>query len=717
MPTSARSALRNLLIVLGVSIAVMIYAYGWTVTDIDLDTPQEPSRQSNVILALQQLLSPRIFEQERELSPARAPILVDCELGESPAPTTPLDGEPYVILTPACASVGEQVLVEAFNYAPGAEARIRWIPTEGQSRPRPVVETGRQEITLGADGSFRGHIEVPRISGSSGQINEVEFVAAVPAGDVQLSNTTNEVLRRMAETIFMALMATVLAIPISVALSFFAAHNLMKPIRIPLGNMMVMLIALPIGYYIGATFISVLGTFALDLTSGKLLNPATTATLPFIFFFCTVAASRAPINPQKGGIADQLRGIAGRVIIAIIFIIALGLVGGLGISGDHLLKSISDAIRPAETASAFGWLQNALADGLLGFGTFIGIVGGLIELFIAPLAGIIIGFTLAGILVSLTSLPMRHAPTVLNHALGVVLGAVAGAILMYVCGVIGTGAALFGILPPLIAAMLAKEIISLIYTTVALRVRNHNRPVQFDHFLKPLLSFVGAALMFVFAINWLNVDRAIIDGTLPAALTVNFLGVAMPLYVFNAMLLGAVLGAIGAGIAGIRHSFMIGDVLYNITRNVLNALRSIEPLIMGLIFVVWVGIGPFAGVLALTLHSIASLGKLYSEQIETIDSGPIEALQATGANHLQTIIYAVVPQVVPPYIAFTMYRWDINVRMSTIIGFVGGGGIGLLLSQQINLLRYRDAGVAVLAIAIVVSILDYASAKIRERYV
>jgi phosphonate ABC transporter permease subunit PhnE len=138
---------------------------------------------------------------------------------------------------------------------------------------------------------------------------------------------------------------------------------------------------------------------------------------------------------------------------------------------------------------------------------------------------------------------------------------------------------------------------------------------------------------------------------------------------------------------------------------------------MGLIFVIWVGIGPFAGVLALTLHSIASLGKLYSEQIETIDEGPIEALKSTGANHLQTIIYAVVPQIVPPYIAFTMYRWDINVRMSTIIGFVGGGGIGLLLNQQINLLRYRDAGVAVLAIAIVVSILDYASASIRERVI
>jgi phosphonate transport system permease protein len=81
---------------------------------------------------------------------------------------------------------------------------------------------------------------------------------------------------------------------------------------------------------------------------------------------------------------------------------------------------------------------------------------------------------------------------------------------------------------------------------------------------------------------------------------------------------------------------------------------------------------------------------------------------------LQTIVYGVIPQIVPPYIAFTIYRWDINVRMSTIIGFVGGGGIGFILQQWINLLRYRQAGVAMLAIAIVVATLDFASARLRE---
>jgi phosphonate transport system permease protein len=161
----------------------------------------------------------------------------------------------------------------------------------------------------------------------------------------------------------------------------------------------------------------------------------------------------------------------------------------------------------------------------------------------------------------------------------------------------------------------------------------------------------------------------------------------------------------------------VGTVIYYGVRTVLNILRSIEPLIMAIVFAVWVGIGPFAGVLALTVHSIAAIAKLYSEQVESIDPGPLEAITATGANSLQTIIYGVIPQIVPPFIAFTIYRWDINVRMSTVIGFVGGGGIGFILGQWINLLQWRQAGTAVWAIAIVVATLDYVSAKVREKIV
>jgi phosphonate transport system permease protein len=155
--------------------------------------------------------------------------------------------------------------------------------------------------------------------------------------------------------------------------------------------------------------------------------------------------------------------------------------------------------------------------------------------------------------------------------------------------------------------------------------------------------------------------------------------------------------------------------IYFITRTILNIVRSIEPLIWALIAVVWVGLGPFAGIIALTLHSVAALGKLYSEAIEGIDHGPIEAIQATGAGRLQTIMYAVIPQMISPFISFSIYRWDINVRMSTVIGLVGGGGIGFLLVQYIRLLDYRSAGIAVWFIAITVAILDYVSAEIRNR--
>lgn len=181
--------------------------------------------------------------------------------------------------------------------------------------------------------------------------------------------------------------------------------------------------------------------------------------------------------------------------------------------------------------------------------------------------------------------------------------------------------------------------------------------------------------------------------------------------------IGAFLGLILALLAPAKNALPTGLVIYFITRTFLNATRSIEPLVMAIVFVIWVGIGPFAGSLALALHTVAALAKLYSEQVESILPGPLEAVTATGANRLQTIVYAVVPQIVPPYISFTMYRWDINVRMSTIIGFVGGGGIGFLLQQNINLLNYRAASVQMLAIAVVVAIMDYVSSQIRERIV
>jgi phosphonate transport system permease protein len=157
--------------------------------------------------------------------------------------------------------------------------------------------------------------------------------------------------------------------------------------------------------------------------------------------------------------------------------------------------------------------------------------------------------------------------------------------------------------------------------------------------------------------------------------------------------------------------------IYGIVRGLFSVLRSVEVLIIAVIAVAAVGIGPFAGVLALAIHGIGALGKLYSEAIESIEHGPIEAIRSTGASDLQVIVYAVVPQVVPQFIAFTLYRWDINVRMATVIGLVGGGGIGYQLIQYMNLLQWRQAATAIWLIAGVVMLMDYASAVIREKIV
>ena len=167
----------------------------------------------------------------------------------------------------------------------------------------------------------------------------------------------------------------------------------------------------------------------------------------------------------------------------------------------------------------------------------------------------------------------------------------------------------------------------------------------------------------------------------------------------------------------LTRSSLAARLAYTVARTLMNFVRAVEPLVWALIFISWVGIGPFAGVLALWVHSVAALTKLYSEQIESIDTGPMEAIAATGASPLQVLRYGVVPQVIPPFLSFTIYRWDINVRMSTIIGFVGGGGIGYILKPRVDLGEWGEVGTLVLLIAATVWLMDVISAKIRERIV
>ena len=158
-----------------------------------------------------------------------------------------------------------------------------------------------------------------------------------------------------------------------------------------------------------------------------------------------------------------------------------------------------------------------------------------------------------------------------------------------------------------------------------------------------------------------------------------------------------------------------GMAIYSVVRFLFNFLSAIPALVVALIFTVIVGVGPAAGVLALGFHSIGMLGRLFAEALENVDRGPIEALQAVGAGKTQTIAYGVVPQIGPLFVAYSIYRWDINVRMSMILGFVGAGGIGVFLQQNINLFNYTQVSTAFILILVTVSLIDLGSGWIQRR--
>ncbi|MDQ3401068.1 MAG: phosphonate ABC transporter, permease protein PhnE [Chloroflexota bacterium] len=161
----------------------------------------------------------------------------------------------------------------------------------------------------------------------------------------------------------------------------------------------------------------------------------------------------------------------------------------------------------------------------------------------------------------------------------------------------------------------------------------------------------------------------------------------------------------------------ITAAIYAVARVIFTIVRSIDVLIVVILAVIIFGLGNAAGVFGLAFHNIGVLGKLYSEAIEGIDPGPGEAITATGANRFQVIWTAVLPQIVNPFISFTIYRLDANVRLAPIIGLVGGGGIGVLLFHTMNLLNYRQAGLIIFMIILTVAVMDFISAQIRRRLI
>lgn len=477
------------------------------------------------------------------------------------------------------------------------------------------AEVNRLEIA-GAPGMSLEDVSLVFFDADDGKQYRIVSVADTTKLSPRLSDNAYNTWDRIVETVMLALLATTVGTILAVPLSFLASRNLMRDVTVPVINLALSLIALPVGVVIG------------------------------------VLGSRW---------ARSLNGLTDANVFTLLLALA-----ALGAAGFFLLKW---SFPPEDVAQPSTKVKLLRAGALIGVG-FLALIASYV---VADLL-VIIGESMEDLLSGAAFL----------GSFVVSLGEIGEIVIPVFASLIGA----------LALALAASKLGYVLDKKLA-------RPVV--NGLTLGLSAIGGAFVGIAVggiVDWFyQLENPLATVIIPA-------------------IIGGLIGML-LSVKAIRkaESQNIGLTIYYMARTVFNGLRSIEPLVMVIIFVVWVGIGPFAGALALALHTTAALAKLYSEQVESISTGPLEAVRATGATRLQTIIYGVVPQIVPPYISFTMYRWDINVRMSTIIGFAGGGGIGFLLQQNINLLQYRDAAAQMLAIAIVVASMDYMSSRLRERFI
>ncbi len=599
--------LRSIGIGLAIIVAIIVYAYGFTVTDVNFETTRSEDRLTQLTRILRALTHPDIFEYEQEEQDVEVPIYLPCPEGGAPE-IQPDSSGPYLVLTPACGDAEEFIQVEGFNLWPNTQGPVNFMPPSGAT------------LTIGSfTTDSEGHFQIGAKLPNRQPVAEAQAIRATARRNIgapyfsPLAKATGE---KILETVFLALLATTFGTFLAVPLSFIAAKNLMDEVKSPLTSVALTILGWPLGILLGGMVSGWIAQATESLAASTALSWGSVIVSPVAIWAILTRAlpqeteRAAPSNASRIGrtLAISVAGVTG-----VLFLYMLA----------HLALSVGDSL--IDPLGSFGFLGN-----------FVYQLGDSLRMLTPVLVALAAGGTLGGLGGRLGQQASDRLTQGVVRSINLFASALAGAV---VCALIGAGIDWF---------------------------------YQIQDLVKTL---------------WI-----------PAGV-------------------GAAIGVILALRARPRRPLPIGTTVYYIVRTILNATRSVEPLVMVIVFVVWVGIGPFAGALALGLHTVAALAKLFSEQVESILTGPLEAVQATGANRLQTIVYAVVPQIVPPYISFLMYRWDINVRMSTIIGFAGGGGIGFLLQQNIRLLDYRAASTQMLAIAVVVASMDYISSTLRQRFV
>ncbi len=734
-----RGARRRFLIVLAIVGAIVTYALAFDYTEVDLEAAASPARQESLTRIMRALARPELVTYDT------TEVVRDLDVAAPCGPPTPTSSVGGVTVAPACAAPGETMTVTGEGFAPGEVVQVNWIPTTdenvflamGRTRAddagdftvefevpdRPSDETQRLEvITAERVGTWGDRVEVWTDTNENGvrdepQIGEAgSIVATVDGSPPEVAAVALVDPGRSIETF------------VSFGDAFTATAGLANgATAAPIGeeprgpNELAVADVTTAG---GRSEITVAGPEGFDLTDWRAaLYDATTGE----FIGTTTLADRIELSPR----VSETTWISLDRIIETVFLALVATTAGLLLAVPLSFIAARNVMRDISTT------VTNLGLGLIGLP--VGAAGG-----VALVAAIERGVAF------LTASALRG-----SIALAVLLAALVAVLRLTVPPVElegptrgqrtlqGIGFAVATVLG-IGAFLVAADLLDLAGTAVAPALGWFDFIAEFFSTMAQILSGLTTALAALIGAGTLAglggrlgylIRRTVPTGIRrPLDLLLAATAGAVVawvveqgldwLYRFDdpgraqgiALGIGAVVGlAIGARATRHGGEVQIGLTIYYIARTIFNTLRAIEPLVMAIVFVVWVGIGPFAGSLALTLHTAAALAKLYSEQVESISAGPIEAVRATGATRLQTIVYAVVPQIVPPYISFTMYRWDINVRMSTILGFVGGGGIGFILQQNVNLLQYRSAAVQMLFIAIVVASMDYISARLRER--
>lgn len=728
---------RPLIIALTVLAAVVVYAFAFEKTDVDLGEIQSETRQQQLFRILRALAQPELVEYDTEDVVTEVPIAVPCG-PEVP----PVAGR--VTVSPACADPGGEVTVSGTGFDPGETVTVSFVP---RSEFDIVLTMGR--VTVDDSGSFAGTFTVPnrpsdelqairvltqRRIGSWG--NRVEtFVdenqngvrdqprvpnsgeytveLPIPLPD-RFGTALLDPVRNLEEFVSFGPSFTAVDGPVNGQTALPADERepgnvYVKSLQATDGGVRVTVAAAP-GTDLGGWRIAVY-----DASTGAVEG---VSALVDSFRLSPRISEEARLTWDK---------IIETVALALVATTA-GLLVAVPLSfiaARNIMKDI--AVTVTNLALTLLALPVGAAVGLVAARLSRSLIEPFRENLLVVLAGVVLipwGISL----VARWALPpeeieppgpaekaLRRAVLIVAGAFGIVVAFLLSALALrigeqlkptlgpfgFLAGFVRSLGELGELLTPIAAALGGAGVMAGLAGRLGYGLRsNLPRPV-----LVPVNLILSAAAGALWAagvgavVAWLyRMQNPVATFWIPAAV-------------------GAAAGLAVAELGRRAGQVKIGLTIYYIARTVFNTLRSIEPLVMVIVFVVWVGIGPFAGSLALALHTAAALAKLYSEQVESILPGPIEAVRATGATRLQTIVYAVVPQIVPPYISFTMYRWDINVRMSTILGFAGGGGIGFVLQQNVNLFQYRAAAVQMLAIAIVVASMDWLSSRLRERFV